>query len=141
FLAEDAQAVATVTILELRIDDFAGATLLPSDLDMLDGPGPLPETHADDLACLIYTSGTTSHPKGAVHAHRTVHGRAMMREGWQDFRSTDVTLHAGTLIWSYTLGVGLMDAWAAGAHAVLAGGASTPERWPALIRDLGVTVF
>ncbi|MDA0301218.1 MAG: acyl-CoA synthetase [Chloroflexi bacterium] len=141
FLAEDAQATALITTWELRLQDFEGATLLPGDLDMLDGPGPLPETRAEDPAFLIYTSGTTSRPKGAVHAHRTVHGRAMMREGWQDFRPGDVTLHAGTLNWSYTLGVGLMDPWAAGAHAVLAGGASTPDRWPALIRDLGVTVF
>ncbi|MGE3856886.1 MAG: acyl-CoA synthetase, partial [Dehalococcoidia bacterium] len=113
----------------------------PGDLDMLDGPGPLPATHAEDPAFLIYTSGTTDRQKGAVHAHRTVHGRAMIREGLQDFRPSDTTLHAGTLNWSYTLGVGLMDPWAAGAHAVLAGGASTPDRWPALIRDLGVTVF
>ena len=141
FLAEDSQATAIITTWELRIDSFDGATLLTGDLDNLDGPGPLPETHAEDPAFLIYTSGTTNRPKGAIHAHRTVHGRAMMREGWQDFRPTDITLHAGTLNWSYTLGVGLMDPWAAGAHAVLAGGASTPDRWPALIRDLGVTIF
>ncbi len=141
FLAEDSQATAIITTWELSIDGFQGATLLTGDLDMLDGPGPIPETHAEDPAFLIYTSGTTDHPKGAVHAHRTVHGRALMREGWQDFRPTDVTLHAGTLNWSYTLGVGLMDAWAAGAHAVLAGGTSAPDRWPHLIRELGVTVF
>ena len=141
FLAEDAQAMALITTWELRIESFDGATLLPSDLDMLDGPGPLPETRAEDPAFIIYTSGTTDRPKGVVHAHRTVYGRAMMREGWQDFRSTDTTLHAGTLNWSYTLGVGLMDPWAAGAHAILAGGAGTPARWPQLIHDLGVTIF
>ena len=141
FLAEDAQAVAIITTWELRIADFEGATLLTGDLDMLDGPGPLPETRAEDPAFLIYTSGTTNHPKGAIHAHRTVHGRAMMRAGWQDFGPTDVTLHAGTLNWSYTLGVGLMDPWAAGAHAILVGGVTASARWPQLIRDLGVTVF
>ena len=141
FLAEDAQAVALITNWDLHIEDFDGATLLTGDLDMIDGPGPLPETRAEDPAFLIYTSGTTDRPKGAVHAHRTVHGRAMMREGWQDFRPTDVTLHAGTLNWSYTLGVGLMDPWAAGAHAILTDGAGTPAGWPQLIRDLRVTVF
>ena len=140
FLAEDSQATAIITTWELRIDSFDGATLLTGDLDNLDGPGPLPETHAEDPAFLIYTSGTTNRPKGAIHAHRTVHGRAMMREGWQDFRPTDVTLHAGTLNWSYTLGVGLMDPWAAGAHAILASGVAA-ERWPQLIRDHGVTIF
>lgn len=141
FLAEDAAAAALICTHELRIDGFAGATLLTGDLDYLDGAGPLPQTRAEDPAYLIYTSGTTSRPKGVLHAHRSVYGRALMRAGWQDFRATDVTLHAGTLNWSYTLGVGLMDPWAAGAHAVLAGGPSEPMRWPRLIRELGVTVF
>jgi acyl-coenzyme A synthetase/AMP-(fatty) acid ligase len=65
----------------------------------------------------------------------------MMRQGWQDFRETDTVLHAGTLNWSYTMGVGLMDAWAAGAHAVLYGGPTDPKTWPALIERLRVTVF
>ncbi|MSQ42478.1 MAG: AMP-dependent synthetase [Dehalococcoidia bacterium] len=141
FLAEDAEAAALICTHDLRIGGFRGATLLTGDLDHLDGAGALPATRAEDAAYLIYTSGTTSRPKGVLHAHRSVYGRALMRAGWQDFRASDVTLHAGTLNWSYTLGVGLMDAWAAGAHAVLADVAGEPARWPPLIRRLGVTIF
>ncbi len=32
------------------------------------------KTRADDPALIIYTSGTTGHPKGALHAHRTLLG-------------------------------------------------------------------
>ena len=141
FLLEDSGASAIIGPTDVYPADFEGVTVTPEAFATLDGPGPLPETDAEDPAFLIYTSGTTSKPKGVLHAHRTVRGRALMRQGWQGFEATDVTLHAGTLNWSYTLGVGLMDAWAVGAHAVLRGGASDAESWPALIERLGVTVF
>ena len=141
FLLDDSGASAIVAPPGLYPGGFEGVTIAPEELTTLDGPGPLPQTDAEDPAFLIYTSGTTSKPKGVLHAHRTVRGRALMREGWQGFEAGDVTLHAGTLNWSYTLGVGLMDAWAAGAHAVLRGGANEPATWPALIERLGVTIF
>ena len=141
FLLEDSGATAIVAPAELHPAGFAGITVTPEELATLDGPGSLPETDAEDPAFLIYTSGTTAKPKGVLHAHRTVRGRALMREGWQGFEGSDVTLHAGTLNWSYTLGVGLMDPWAAGAHAVLRGGAADPTAWPPLIERLGVTIF
>ncbi|MEE8338251.1 MAG: class I adenylate-forming enzyme family protein [Dehalococcoidia bacterium] len=141
FFVDDAEPAAIITTAGMRLPHFDGVELLAGDLDALDGAVPLPETDAEDPAFLIYTSGTTSHPKGVVHAHRSIHGRALMREGWQDFRPSDVTLHAGLLNWSYTLGVGLMDPWAAGAHATLFGGEPDPAGWPRLIERLGVTVF
>ncbi|GMU40873.1 MAG: acyl-CoA synthetase [Chloroflexota bacterium] len=141
FLASDSEARGAVTTAALRLPGFTGTWVDAADLDAIDGPGPLPETLAEDPAFLIYTSGTTDRPKGVLHAHRTVYGRALMREAWQGFRPGDVTLHAGTLNWSYTLGVGLIDPWAAGAHAVLAAGVTGGDGWPALMARLGVTVF
>lgn len=141
FLIDDSEAAATVTTPSLAIRGFAGVQVLESELEALDGPGPLPETRAEDHAYLIYTSGTTSHPKGVIHAQRSVLGRRSVREGWHDFRPGDVTLHAGSLNWSYTLVVGLLDPWWAGAHAVLATGPNDPAKWPRLIERLGVTVF
>ena len=146
FLLSDSGARAVVATPELVPAGFDGVVALDGELAGLDGSGGdgsggLPETRAEDPAFLIYTSGTTSRPKGVLHAHRTVRGRALMREGWQGFERGDVTLHAGTLNWSYTLGVGLMDAWAAGAHAVLRGGTSDATAWAPLIERLGVTVF
>ena len=141
FLLADAEARAVVTTPELRLDAFDGVELLDSELDRPDGADALPQTDAEAPAFLIYTSGTTAQPKGVLHAHRTLRGRALMRESWQGFGASDTTLHAGALNWTYTLGVGLMDAWAAGAHAVLFGGEHDPAGWPRLIRRLGVTVF
>jgi len=141
FLVEDAQAAALVAPADLALEGFTGQTIGPDDLAMMDGPGPLPETSAEDPAYLIYTSGSTARPKGVLHAHRTVRARRLMRDAWQGFTPNDRTLHAGTLNWSYTLGVGLLDAWAAGSHAHLAEQPFDAARWPDEIQRLGITIF
>lgn len=100
----------------------------------------LERTAAESPAYLIYTSGTGAQPKGVLHAHRSIRGRQPMHRAWQGLRPDDVVLHAGTLNWSYTLGVGLMDPWSVGAHALLASGVPSAQ-WPEVIAEHGVTVF
>lgn len=48
---------------------------LGEDFDRLEGAGPIipaVPTAPDDLAMLVYTSGTTADPKGVKHSHRTL---------------------------------------------------------------------
>lgn len=142
FLAEDAAAQALIADDGGRLPGFRGLVLGSADLERLDGSGPLPVTRAEDAAYLQYTSGTTARPKGVLHAQRVLRGRAPMHgAAWQGLRADDVTMHAGTLNWSYTLGVGLMDPWTMGAHALLVGGGVEPAAWPVLLARHGVTVF
>lgn len=99
------------------------------------------ETCANDPAYLLYTSGTTTRPKGVVHAHRVGLGRAPMYQGWYAIGPDDRVLHAGAFNWTYTLGTGLIDPWANGATALIFAGEKTPEAWPPLIRATGATIF
>ena len=139
FLASDSGARAVVTLEAPP----AGIEMVFSPVDLTDRPRPvdLPVTDAEDPAFLIYTSGTTARPKGVLHAHRSVHGRALMRNSWQGFQPGANVMHAGALNWSYTLGVGLMDTWAAGATAHLAERPDHPGVWLERIREFAVDVF
>ena len=62
--------------------DALGAALKPSD--GIAGP--------DDLACLPYTSGTTGHPKGCMHTHRSVMFAAVAGALWAGSSPDHVSL-------------------------------------------------
>ena len=68
---------------------------------------------------IIFTSGTSGHPRAVLHAHRAVWARRMMWECWYDLRSSDIMMHTGALNWTYTFGTGILDPWAIGATAVI----------------------
>lgn len=98
-------------------------------------------TLGHDPAYMIYTSGTTSRPKGVVHSHQVALGRAPMYRDWMGLSAADIMLHAGAFNWSYTLGVGLLDPWASGATAVLYNGPKHARVWPKVINAVGATLF
>jgi len=104
-------------------------------------PGPIADTAAGDPAFLVYTSGTGGRPKGVLHAHRAAHARRMMWAGWYGLGATDTVLHAGAFNWTYTLGAGLTDPWAAGAATLIYTGPRDPHIWPELARVHGATIL
>jgi acyl-coenzyme A synthetase/AMP-(fatty) acid ligase len=76
-----------------------------------------------------------------LHAHRAVWARQMMVSGWYGLRPDDRLLHAGAFNWTFTLGTGLMDPWAAGATALVPTPGTSPEALPQLLRDHRATLF
>ncbi|WP_232628520.1 acyl-CoA synthetase [Methylobacterium sp. Leaf118] len=147
FLMDNA-AVAAIVVGEGFSTPEAGTGgrlwLDATDVAVLKAGAPLPayaDTAADDPATLVYTSGTTSRPKGVLHAHRAVWGRQPMHAHWLGLTEADVMLHAGTMNWTYTLGVGITDPWACGATAVLYNGPRDRGIWPGLIDAHGATIF
>ncbi|MFG1340637.1 acyl-CoA synthetase [Xanthobacter autotrophicus] len=111
-----------------------------AELEQAD-PAEVSDTKADDLAFLVYTSGTSGRPKGVAHAQRVVLGRRPMREGWLGLSASDFLFHAGAFNWTYTLGAGLMDPWSAGATSIVHLGERPPEAWPDLLEATGATLF
>lgn len=95
----------------------------------------------DRLAYVVYTSGTSGNPRAVAHAHRAVWARQMMVDGWYGLTEQDRLLHAGAFNWTYTLGTGLMDPWAAGATALIPAPGTPPEELPALLKRHRATIF
>ena len=147
FLLQDSEAQALILGASFSHENHVSpgvAILSPQALDALFLSEPIADykdTAAQDPAYLVYTSGTTSRPKGVLHAHRAAWGRRPMLTHWTGLRSEDVMLHAGAINWTYTLGVGVVDPLSVGAAAVLYNGKSDPSVWPRLIERYGVSVF
>ncbi|NVK14433.1 MAG: acyl--CoA ligase [Rhodobacteraceae bacterium] len=95
----------------------------------------------EQLAYVVFTSGTSGNPRAVAHAHRAVWARQMMVDGWYGLTEGDRLLHAGAFNWTYTLGTGLMDPWAAGATALIPTPGTRPEELPALLHRHRATIF
>ncbi|ARN76000.1 malonate--CoA ligase [Oceanicoccus sagamiensis] len=71
---------------------------------------------ADDLAAILYTSGTTGRPKGAMLSHSNLAANALMLHDYWGWDQQDVLLHALPIFHVHGLFVAC--------HCVLAAGAS-----------------
>lgn len=117
-----------------------GVTLLePGALD--GAPGAYADTGAEDPAFLVYTSGATGRPKGVLHAQRSAWARRMMWEDWYGLRPGDLLMHSGAFNWTYTLGTGLTDPWAAGAGTLIWAGPRDAGIWARLAAGHGPQIF
>jgi long-chain acyl-CoA synthetase len=92
----------------------------------------------EDLAVVLYTSGTTGHPKGVALAQRNLLHNAWSMARCFDLRGTS-QLAVLPLYHAHALGFGLMSALISGGHLVLAE-RFDPFAWPEIIRRESVTV-
>lgn len=105
---------------------------------------PRTEVHPtleESPAYLVYTSGTTSYPKGVLHAHRALLGRIPASKYWFNFIENERVMHSGKFNWTYTLGTGLMDPLYQGKTLIVYEGESDAATWIDLMRRLEVTTF
>jgi len=104
-------------------------------------PADFVKTRANDLAYIVFTSGSSGRPKPVAHAHRAIWARRMMWDGWYGLRPEDRMLHAGAFNWTFTLGTGLLDPWAIGATALIPAPGTLPEALPLLLKRHDATLF
>ncbi|KRW93591.1 class I adenylate-forming enzyme family protein [Paracoccus sp. MKU1] len=113
-----------------RLADFAA---LP--------PVEFAQAAPDDLAYIVFTSGTSGQPRAVCHAHRAILARRMMFDGWYGLTAQDRLLHAGAFNWTFTLGTGLMDPWTVGATALIPAEGVAPEQIPLIAARHGATIL
>ena len=124
------------------IDDAPGDIALWPAIETASDAFETLDTAAEDPALLVYTSGTTGPPKGALHAHRSLFGHLPGFESYYEFAP-----RRGDLIWTpadWAWIGGLMDvlvpAWYFGMEVLTADHDFDPHWAIDLMESQGVTL-
>lgn len=87
------------------------------------------ETHRDDIAIWLFTSGSTGHPKGAVHLHHDLpYNTEVFAKRVINVREDDLTVSVPKLFFGYATGTNLLFPFAVGGATALFSERSTPEK-------------
>jgi len=100
------------------------------------------DTHADDVAFWLYSSGSTGMPKGTRHLHGSPMATAkLFAQGVLGFGPDDVVFSAAKLFFAYGLGNGMSFPMSVGGTAVLLPDRPTPDSVLATMRTHNPTIF
>lgn len=93
-VAKDATRDLAIEIVQLDEHDARDGIETTLDDIFLAGPGNFtaPSSRDEDLACILYTSGTTADPKGVMLSHANLAGEAHAAFGWAQISPDDAVL-------------------------------------------------
>src|ERR1051326_4099012 len=87
------------------------------------------DTHRDDIAIWLFTSGSTGHPKRAVHLqHDLPYNTEVFAKRTMGVNAEDLTVSVPKLFFGYATGTNLLFPFAVGGATALFAERSTPEK-------------
>jgi len=100
------------------------------------------DTHRDDVAIWLFTSGSTGHPKGAVHLHHDLpFNTEVYAKRTLGVCETDITVSVPKLFFGYATGTNLLFPFAVGGATALFSERSTPEKMFEMIERYRPTIL
>ena len=106
-------------------------------------PACLPaETHRDDIAIWLFTSGSTGHPKGAVHLqHDLPFNTEVFAKRTMGVNEDDLTVSVPKLFFGYATGTNLLFPFSVGGATALFAERSTAEKMFEVIERYRPTIL
>jgi len=95
----------------------------------------------EDPALVIFTSGTTGDPRGALHAQRYISGQSLQAEHWLGAEDGDLVWCTAASGWSKSARNAFLAPWLRGAAALFHSGRFDPAERLAIAEREGVTIL
>jgi acetyl-CoA synthetase len=137
-----------------RLPDLAHVILIGEPGDVVEGTHSfdsllsvasdqftIPETSAEDLALLHFTSGTTGKPKGAMHVHEAVVAHYITGKTALDFHESDIFWCTADPGWVTGTSYGIISPLTCGLTMVVDQADFDAARWYRILQDERVTVW
>jgi benzoate-CoA ligase len=103
---------------------------------------PAAETHRDDIAIWLFTSGSTGHPKGAVHLqHDLPYNTEVFARHAMGVNENDLTVSVPKLFFGYATGTNLLFPFAVGGATALFAERSSAEKMFEVIERYRPTIL
>jgi benzoate-CoA ligase len=103
---------------------------------------PRADTRRDDIAIWLFTSGSTGHPKGAVHLqHDLPYNTEVFAKSTMGVNAGDLTVSVPKLFFGYATGTNLLFPFAVGGATALFAERSTPEKMFEVIKRYEPTIL
>jgi benzoate-CoA ligase family protein len=100
------------------------------------------DTHRDDIAIWLFTSGSTGHPKGAVHLqHDLPYNTEVFAKRTMGVGENDLTVSVPKLFFGYATGTNLLFPFSVGGATALFTERSTPEKMFEVIERYRPTIL
>lgn len=104
-------------------------------------PAAIEDMEPEDPALIVFTSGTTGEPRGALHAYRYLEGQRAQAEHWFGARPGDLAWCTTGTGWSKSARNVFVAPWIMGATAVIHDARFDPAERLDLVEELGVNVL
>lgn len=141
--ARDARYLKHVLVVGHEDDDLPDRFLsfAESTRAMSDECAPA-DTSRDDIAIWLFTSGSTGHPKAAVHLHHDLpFNTEVFAKRTMGVNENDLTVGVPKLFFGYATGTNLLFPFAVGGATALFAERSTPEKIFEMIERFRPTIF
>jgi len=99
------------------------------------------DTAANEGAFILYTSGTTKHPKGALHTHGYTHGTRMEARYWLDLQEGDRLWCTSGTGWAKSIWNVFLGPWSMGTEIFFHEGGFDPAERLDLMARHDITVL
>jgi benzoate-CoA ligase family protein len=137
-VVQNEDAVDPIALQQSRVKFLSFSDTVLSQPDTC-GPA---NTHRDDIAIWLFTSGSTGHPKGAVHLqHDLPYNTEVFARQTMGVTENDLTISVPKLFFGYATGTNLLFPFSVGGATALFTERSTPEKMFEVIEHYRPTIL